>query len=87
MHPKLSLAELLFGAIWSTPVPAHDIYANLTDRSGRSCCHNNDCRPAHFLVSPSGIARLVEGGWLRVPADRVVYRTLHGDHGETGGGH
>ena len=87
MHPKLSLAGLLFGAIWSTPVLAHDIYTNLTDRNGQSCCHDNDCRPARFLVSSSGIAMLVEGSWLRVPADRVVYRTLHGDSGETGGGH
>ena len=31
MHPKLSLAGLLFGAIWSTPAPAHDIYTNLTE--------------------------------------------------------
>jgi hypothetical protein len=30
---------------------------------------------------------LVEGSWQRVSADLVVYRTLHGDSGETRGGH
>ena len=30
---------------------------------------------------------LVDGSWLRVPDDQVIYRTLHGDSGETRGGH
>jgi hypothetical protein len=87
MHSKLSLVGVLVGAIWSAPVLSHDIYSNLTDRNGKLCCNKHDCRPAHFKVSPAGVAMLVEGNWLRVPDDLVVHRTLIGDTGETRGGH
>jgi hypothetical protein len=86
-YSKLLLAGVVVGAIWTDPLLSHDLYGNLADKNGQSCCNKNDCRPAHFLVSPSGIAMLVEGTWLRVPDDLVVYRVLHGDSGETSGGH
>ena len=86
-YSKLSLAGAVFGAIWSAPVLSHDIYSNLTDKSGKSCCNKHDCRPAHFRVSPAGVSMLVEGSWLRMPDDLIVYRTLMGDTGETRGGH
>ena len=78
-YSKLSLVGAVFGAIWSTPVLAHDIYSNLTDKNGKSCCNKHDCRPAHFRVSPEGVSMLVEGSWLRVPNELVVYRNLMGD--------
>jgi Domain of unknown function (DUF6647) len=84
---QLSLAGAVFGAIWSAPVLSHDIYSNLADKNGKLCCNKHDCRPAHFRVSPAGVSMLVEGSWLRVPDDLVVYRNLMGDRGETRGGH
>jgi hypothetical protein len=84
---RLSLVAALLGAIWSPPVHAHDIYSNLRDRHGKSCCNEHDCRPAHFRVAPEGVFMLVEGSWLRVPNEVILYRHLMGDRGETRGGH
>src|SRR5215207_5049181 len=74
-------------ALSSTPVTAHDIYSNLVDERGASCCSEHDCMPAPFRVTPGGVRMLVKGRWITVPDSKVQYRTLLGDTGETGGGH
>jgi hypothetical protein len=68
-------------------VSAHDIYRFLADPSGESCCRSGDCRPAAYRFTPEGVQMLVNGAWHTVPANRIIYRTLPGDTGETKGGH
>ena len=76
-----------FMAFTPMPAKAHDIYSHLTDKSGRSCCSNSDCQAAPYRVTPSGVQMLVKGAWVLVPRERVQYRLLDGDTGETAGGH
>jgi hypothetical protein len=67
---------------------AHDIYSELKDHGGRfSCCNESDCRPAHYRITPAGVEMLLNHEWVRVPNEIIQYRTLHGDKGETHGGH
>lgn len=74
-------------ALSSTPVRAHDIYRHLVDGNGASCCSDKDCMPAPFRVGPDGVRMFVQGRWIAVPSNKIQYRTLIGDRGETGGGH
>jgi hypothetical protein len=76
-----------FGAIWSAPILAHDIYSNVLDKYGALCCNQADCRPAHFRVMPQGLKMLIHTTWITVPTDLIQYRSLLGDDGETAGGH
>jgi len=76
---------LLATASW--PTQAHDIYSNLRDKGGESCCNDRDCRPAPYRTTPAGVQMLVEGSWIVVPNSSIQYRTLPGDTGETAGGH
>jgi hypothetical protein len=76
-----------FLAFTPMPAKAHRIYSHLTDKSGRSCCSNSDCQAAPYRVTPSGVQMLVKGAWVLVPRERVQYRLLDGDTGETAGGH
>ena len=69
------------------PADAHDIYSPLRDRVGNSCCHEGDCRPAPYRVTPTGVQMFVEGEWIAVPDFTIQYRALLGDTGETDGGH
>ena len=69
------------------PIQAHDIYSHLRDEVGASCCDDQDCRPALYRVSASGVQKLVDQRWIDVPDERIQYRALLGDTGETGGGH
>jgi len=71
----------------STPVTSHDIYSNLLDERGASCCSEHDCMPAPFRVTPGGVRMLVKGRWITVPNSKIQYRILLGDTGETGGDH
>ena len=66
---------------------AHDLYVGLTDASGRPCCTLDDCRPAHYRLSQSGVHMEVDGKWIWVAPLRIQYLALRGDTGETGGGH
>ena len=72
---------------WSVPLRAHDIYTGLTNNKGVSCCHDQDCRPAPYRMTPAGVEMLLYGKWIAVPAETIQYRVLSGDTGETGGGH
>ena len=85
----LTSALLSFGIAvnWPATIKAHDIYTLLKDSSGRSCCSDHDCRPAHYRLSPAGVHMLVGGEWIVVPNAVVQYRSLEGDTGETAGGH
>ena len=74
-------------AIWPGPVQAHDIYANLTNKRGLSCCNRTDCRSAPYRITASGVQMLLDRTWVTIPAASIIYRDLEGDTGETGGGH
>src|SRR5215212_3824043 len=69
------------------PIPAHDIYSELRDAYGLSCCDSTDCRPARYRLRGTDVEMFVYGQWIAVPADKIQYRALPGDTGETGGGH
>ena len=81
------LTSLAFLVSWSVPLQAHDIYTGLTNRYGTNCCHDQDCRPALYRMTPVGVEMLVNGKWIAVPDDTIQYRVLPGDTGETAGGH
>jgi len=67
---------------------AHDIYSGLKDHRGQfDCCNETDCRAAHYRATPAGIEMLLDDEWVRVPDEIIQHRTLHGDTGETHGGH
>jgi len=86
MSPRwLSYLGLL--AIWPGPIQAHDIYSHLVDDRGASCCDATDCQPAPYRLRATGVEMFVFGQWVAVPADKILYRALLGDAGETGGGH
>jgi hypothetical protein len=71
----------------TTGTEGHDIYSGLMDHVGNSCCNESDCRPAHYRVTAAGVEMLLDDEWVRVPNKLIQYRTLHGDTGETRGGH
>jgi hypothetical protein len=75
--------------IISLPLPtqAHDIYSDVVDGAGKSCCDNRDCRPAHYRVKGGGVQMFVYGQWLVIPRDKIQYQTIPDDKGETAGGH
>ena len=86
MSRKLVI-PLLAGCIGTQPSTAHDIYSHLADSEGASCCNQTDCAPAPFRVTPIGLQMLVHGRWIAVPSNKIQYRLLAGDTGDTGGGH
>ena len=69
------------------PIQAHDIYSHLRDEAGGSCCDNRDCRPALYRFTAHGVQMFVDQQWINVPNERIQYRALLGDTGETYGGH
>ena len=75
--------------ITNLPVPilAHDIYSHLKNERGESCCNDQDCRPALYRLTARGVQMYVDQRWINVPNERIQYRALLGDGGETGGGH
>jgi hypothetical protein len=73
--------------IWATPIQAHDIYANLRNSEGGSCCNENDCRPALYRKGRFGVDMFVQNRWIAIPPSAIQYRFLDGDTGETNGGH
>jgi hypothetical protein len=87
MSSKLAIACAVAMACLPLPAQAHDIYTGLINHDGNSCCDEKDCRPALYRVSAEGVQMIVDGGWLHVADDKIQYRALRGDTGETGGGH
>lgn len=85
----LSRLALISAALISLPLPAqaHDIYSHLTDEGGGSCCDNRDCRPAFYRFVSSNLQMFVDERWIDVPSERIQYRGLPADTGETAGGH
>jgi len=86
LRGRLAVVSMLL-ATASWPTQAHDIYTNLKDEVGASCCNDNDCRPAPYRTSSAGVQMLVDRRWIVVPNHSIQYRTLEGDTGETAGGH
>jgi hypothetical protein len=87
MSPKLALIGAVLALGYPTPPHAHDIYSNLVDVFGSSCCNERDCLPAHFRLTGTGVLMYVYGHWIEVPNETIQYRALLGDDGKTGGGH
>jgi len=85
MSLKLELTVALLISLG--PAHAHDIYTDLTDRNGFSCCNNRDCHPAKYRMTPDGVEMFIDRKWIGVPNSRIQYRALPGDSGETDGGH
>jgi len=86
----LSRSTIIFAALvesLSLPVQAHDIYLHLKDASGMICCNAMDCRPAPYRFTSGHLQMFVDWRWIEVPDERILYRSLPGDTGETGGGH
>jgi hypothetical protein len=81
------VAAVLVANLPLSSTQAHDIYSHLTDDAGKNCCDNSDCRPAPYRLRASGVEMFVDGRWISVPSEKVQYRALPGDRGETGGGH
>jgi hypothetical protein len=54
----------------------HDIlhYRNqtLSDKSGRSCCSNQDCRPTQSRVRGERVEVMVDGEWTIVPPEKII---------------
>jgi hypothetical protein len=84
---KFDLCAALLLLSLEGPTQAHDIYSDLTDRNGVSCCDQYHCRPANYRVMPTGVQMFVYGEWIDVPEDKIQYQAVPGDTGETGGGH
>jgi len=87
MVARLILASAIFIVALPLPVPAHDIYADLTDENGQNCCDDRDCRPALYRLTSAGLQMFVDRRWIDVPRHKIQYRALPGDTGETFGGH
>ena len=87
MSSRTALVAVVLAASLPLPIQAHDIYSHLMDEVGASCCDDQDCRPALYRVSASGVQMLVDQRWIDVPDERIPYRALLGDTGETGRGH
>jgi hypothetical protein len=72
----------------ATCTEGHDIYTGLKDHRGKlDCCNETDCRAANYRVTAAGVEMFIDNEWVRVPNEIIQYRTLHGDTGETRGGH
>ena len=83
MLSKSTLLSTVLVPSLSPSLQAHDIYSHLVDEAGGSCCDNSDCRPALYRVTASGMQMFVDQRWIDVPSERIQYRGLPGDTGET----
>src|SRR5689334_22890157 len=79
--PAITLAAILASAVLIAPsrVESHDIYVGVYTKQGVPCCDVNDCVPAPFRFTPSGVEMLVRGVWIRVPRWYIMYIELAGD--------
>jgi hypothetical protein len=87
MSLKLDFLVAILLVSFEPSTEAHDIYSHLKDRLGNSCCDDQDCHPAPYRVTTTGVQMHVEGKWITIPNDTIQYRALPGDAGETAGGH
>jgi hypothetical protein len=87
MSSRAILISTVLSASLPLPIQAHDIYSHLVDEVGASCCDNRDCQPVLYRFIANGVQMFVDRRWIDVPRDRIQYRSLPGDTGETGGGH
>ena len=83
---QISLISSLL-VIWPGSIQAHDIYTGLLTPSGLPCCHDGDCHPVPYRLTPRGVQMFVDEQWLDIPRGSIQYRLLPGDRGETGGAH
>ena len=51
MSLKLDLLAVLFLVGFEPAIEAHDIYSQLSDSRGVSCCNESDCRPTPYRVT------------------------------------
>ena len=58
-------------ALGVTPVRAHDIYTNVKNKQGASCCDNRDCRPVHYRIRPWGVQMLVDDSWRTISSEKL----------------
>ena len=71
MFLKARVISIALVAMLPTVTHAHDIYTNLTNRSGKSCCGGSDCRPARFRIGSLGaVEMLIDQQWLGYPRSR-----------------
>jgi hypothetical protein len=87
MSSRTAFVAAVLVANLPLPIQAHDIYLDVVDGAGQSCCDNRDCRPAHYRIKGGGVQMFVYGHWLVIPHDKIQYRSIQGDTGETAGGH
>lgn len=87
MPSHIRLICVALAALCATPTQAHDIYTDVRNKQGVSCCNNRDCRAVNYRVRSWGVQMLIQDSWRTIPADKVEYRILDGDTGETNGGH
>jgi hypothetical protein len=87
MCPRAALISTVLIISLPLPIQAHDIYSHLKDEEGASCCDDQDYRPALYRLTARGVQMYVDQQWINVPNERIQYRALLGDRGETGGGH
>jgi hypothetical protein len=87
MLSRSALISAILAVSLPLPAQAHDIYLDVVDWAGQSCCDNRDCRPAHYRVKGGGVQMFVYGHWLVIPSDKIQYWSIRGDTGETAGGH
>jgi hypothetical protein len=86
MVPRSALIGVVL-TLGLSPTNARDIYSNLRNVYGGSCCDDHDCQPALYRVTATGVFMQVDGHWFEVPSETIQYRALPGDDGKTGGGH
>jgi hypothetical protein len=87
MCSRTALVAVVLVTSLPLAIQAHDIYSHLKDAEGKSCCNGLDCQPAPYRLTASGVIMFVNGRWIDVPSDKIQYRAISGDTGETGGGH
>jgi hypothetical protein len=87
MSSRTAFVAVVLAASLPLPTLAHDIYSHLRDEGGGSCCDNQDCRPALYRLTAHGVQMFVDQQSINVPNERIQYRALLGDTGETAGGH
>jgi hypothetical protein len=87
MRSTLRSACSVLITLCALPAASHEIYTGLKNKQGVACCDGTDCRPARYRVKGGSVQMQVEGSWYPIPNDRVDYRSLEGDRGETKGGH
>jgi hypothetical protein len=69
-HPKIWLYIVTALALWPYPIHAHDIYTDLVDANGYSCCNSIDCHPVPYRHTSRGVQMLVDNHWIDIQRKR-----------------